>query len=245
VALHTGARVGPYEVVSRLGAGGMGEVWKARDTRLHRDVAIKILPDDVASNPDRRRRFEQEAQLVAALNHPHVCQIHDVGPGYLVLEFIEGAPLCGPIDASEALRLGRQVASALEAAHARGVLHRDLKPSNVMVTSHGTAKLLDFGIGKLMTSDQEMTRTVDAAVIGTAAYMSPEQARGQPADVRSDIFSFGALLYEVIAGNRAFRGDTTAEALSAVLRDQPTALPPSPLARVVHRCLEKDPARRL
>jgi serine/threonine protein kinase len=214
VSIGAGTRIGPYEVMSRLGAGGMGEVWKARDTRLQRDVAVKVLPQAFATDVDRIRRFQQEARAVAALNHPNICQIHDVGPDYLVLEYVEGSPLCGPLPDAEARRLSLQVASALEAAHKRGLLHRDLKPANVLVTTEGHAKLLDFGIAKLVTTD-EVTRTAEGEVVGTAPYMSPEQLQGKTLDGRSDIFSFGSVLYELLSGARAFEGESSAEVLSA------------------------------
>ena len=177
--LPPGARLGPYEIVSSLGAGGMGDVYRARDTRLHRDVALKVLPELFAADPDRRRRFEQEARAVAALNHPHICQIYDVGPDYLVLELVDGADLHGPQPEKRAARIALQIADALQTAHARGILHRDLKPSNVVVTAEGVAKLLDFGIAKLDTPSRDVTMTASGTVLGTAAYMSPEQAQGR------------------------------------------------------------------
>jgi serine/threonine protein kinase len=190
-------------------------------------------------------RFEQEARAIAALNHPHICQIHDIGPGYLVLEYIEGQPLRGPVPPAEALRLALQIASALEEAHRQGILHRDLKPANILVTNRGgtsnepssqSAKLLDFGLAKLVSEDSEATRTMDGIVSGTAAYMSPEQAEGKPLDVRSDIFSFGAVLYELLSGRRAFGGTSTVAVLSAVLRDEPQPLhAPVALERIVRR----------
>ena len=247
MAITPGSRLGPYEIVSLLGAGGMGEVYRARDTRLEREVAIKVLPEAVAINPDRRRRFEQEARAIAAANHPHICQIYDVGPNYLVLEYVDGHPVTGPMSAEAAGRVAVQIAAALEAAHARGMLHRDLKPGNILVTRSGDAKLLDFGLVKLLQGSDvadDVTRTVDGVIVGTAAYMSPEQANGKPVDARSDVFSFGAVLYELVSGTRAFTGDTTAQVLSAVLRDTPRSLPASSLARIASRCLEKDPTRR-
>ena len=243
VSIGAGTRIGPYEVMSRLGAGGMGEVWKARDMRLERDVAVKVLPQAFATDVDRIRRFQQEARAVAALNHPNICQIHDVGPDYLVLEYVEGSPLCGPLPDADARRLALQVASALEAAHKRGLLHRDLKPANVLVTTDGRAKLLDFGIAKLVTTD-DMTRTSEGAVVGTAPYMSPEQVQGKTLDGRSDIFSFGSVLYELLSGERAFAGESSADVLSAMLRDTPRPLAASPLSRIASRCLEKDPSHR-
>ena len=235
--------LGPYEIICLLGTGGMGEVWKARDTRLGRMVAIKRLTSAHSG------RFQQEARAIAALNHPHICQIHDIGPDYLVLEYIDGQPLRGPVPPAEALRLALQIASALEEAHRQGILHRDLKPANIMVTGGaGTsriAKLLDFGLAKLVSADAEATRTMDGIVSGTAAYMSPEQAEGRPLDARSDIFSFGAVLYELLSGQRAFGGASTVAVLSAVLRDdpQPIHAPPA-LQRIVRRCLQKPQAQR-
>ena len=253
--LAAGTRLGPFEIVAPLGAGGMGEVYRARDTRLGRDVAIKVLPEAFAADPDRLRRFEQEARAIAGLNHPHICQLHDVGPGYLVLEYVDGHELRGPMAVDNAMRIARQIAGALDAAHQRGILHRDLKPGNVLVTRGGgssdpqTAKLLDFGIAKLIEpspgSADDATRTIEGAVIGTAAYMSPEQAEGKPLDARSDIFSFGAVLYELLSGTRAFDGVSTAQVVSAVLRDDPAALDAPPAVdRIVRRCLAKRPLDR-
>jgi TolB-like protein len=252
--LTAGTRLGPFEIVAALGAGGMGEVYRARDSRLERDVAIKVLPEAFAADRDRLRRFEQEARSIAALNHPHICQLHDVGPGYLVLEYIHGDVLRGPMAVEDALRMARQIASALDAAHERGILHRDLKPANVLVTrasatSETSAKLLDFGIAKLMDAaddgPDDATKTAAGAVIGTAAYMSPEQAEGQPLDVRSDVFSFGAVLYEVLSGRRPFSGTSIAQVLSALLRDEPAALDAPPAVdRIVRKCLAKRPLDR-
>jgi eukaryotic-like serine/threonine-protein kinase len=249
VALTPGARLGAYEIVSALGAGGMGEVYRARDTRLERDVAIKVLREAFATDPDRLRRFEHEARAIAALNHPHICQIHDIGLGYLVLEYVDGEPLHGPMAADHAVRLALQIASALEAAHRRGILHRDLKPANIMVTRDGAVKLLDFGLAKLIGlaegGPEDLTRTLEGTVLGTTAYMSPEQAEGKALDARSDVFSFGAVLYEMLSGARAFAGNTTAQVLSAVLRDDPPPLhAPAALDGIVRRCLPKEPAQR-
>ena len=218
----------------------MGDVWKARDPRLNRVVAIKkVRAPDTA-------RFEQEAHAIAALNHPNICQIHDVGPDYLVLEFVDGAPLVCPYPAKEALRLAEQIAAALEAAHARSIVHRDLKPANILVTTDGTVKLLDFGLARLSADvDVDVTQTAVGTISGTAAYMSPEQAQGRPLDARSDIFSFGAVLYEMLCGRRAFDGNSIAEVVSAILRDDPRPLDePSSMASVVTRCLKKAPADR-
>lgn len=187
--LSVGEKLGPYEILARIGAGGMGEVWKARDARLDRIVALKQLKSAYSG------RFEQEARAIAALNHPHICQIYDVGPDFLVLEYIEGKPLRGPMPLEQALSIAAQIAEALEAAHARSILHRDLKPGNVLLGAAG-AKLLDFGIARL-TADPDGTKTM--AVMGTPLYMSPEQAEGKALDARSDIFSFGAVLYELLA----------------------------------------------
>ena len=237
--LATGTRLGPYEIESVIGVGGMGEVYRARDTRLDRTVAIKQL------TPEHSERFEREARAIAALNHPHICQVYDVGADYLVLEYIEGEPLRGPIPPEEALRLARQIAGALLAAHERGILHRDLKPANIIMTPGGTAKLLDFGVAKVMKAAPDATVTREGALVGSPAYMSPEQIEGKPLDVRSDVFGFGAVLYEMLAGRRAFSGQTTSQVIAAILRDDPTPLDAPPeLERIVRRCLAKQPAER-
>ncbi len=236
-----GEKLGPYEILAPIGKGGMGEVWKARDTRLDRTVAVKHLADQHSA------RFEQEARAVAGLNHPHICQIYDVGPDYLVLEYIEGRPLKGPLSADDAVRLALEITGALEEAHGRGILHRDLKPANILVNDKGSAKLLDFGIAKVSseTDDTSGTLTLDGTVMGTPSYMSPEQAQGQRIDVRSDIFSFGAVLYEMLSGRLAFSGGSTLEILNAVVRGEPRQLDAPPgLARIVTQCLRKAPADR-
>ena len=245
MALSAGTKLGPYEILSAIGAGGMGEVYKATDTRLGRTVAIKVL------HRAHSDRFEQEARAIAALNHPNVCTLHDVGPNYLVMEYVEGSALRGPLPPQEAVRLGIQIASALEAAHRRGIIHRDLKPANVMVTRDGSVKLLDFGLSKIAVNAdlQDVTptieRTMDGTVLGTTAYMAPEQTEGRPLDARSDVFSLGAVLYEMVAGRRAFEGRSMAQVLSAVLRDDPRPLDALPaLERIVTRCLRKSPADR-
>jgi serine/threonine-protein kinase len=219
----------------------MGEVYRARDLRLGRDVAIKVSIERFSG------RFEREARAIAALNHPHICTLYDVGPDYLVMEYIEGKPVCGPVATKDAVRLAIQIASALEAAHKKRVLHRDLKPRNILVTETGP-KLLDFGLAYLATdsdSDADATKTIEGTVIGTAAYMSPEQAQGKPLDERSDVFSFGAVLYELLSGSRAFGGSSSAAVLSLVLRDEPRPLQvPAEVSRIVARCLSKAPAAR-
>ena len=239
-----GAKLGRYEILSRLGAGGMGEVWKARDTRLDRIVAIKT---SAAKFSDR---FEREAKSIAALNHPHICQLYDVGPDYLVMEYIEGTLLAGPLSADQALRCASQISSALEAAHAKQITHRDLKPANILVTASGV-KLLDFGLAKTGTADEspDSTETIDITeagmVVGTAAYMSPEQARGETVDARSDIFSFGVVLYELLSGRRAFARRGSMETMAAILRDEPTPLDvPANVLAIVTRCLRKLPEDR-
>ena len=243
-----GFPLGPYVLLAPIGAGGMGEVWKARDTRLNRMVAVKRLKGQHSA------RFEQEARAIAALNHPHICQIFDVGPDYLVLEYIEGQPLLsrakpGPLAVEEAVRLATQIAEALDAAHRKGVVHRDLKPANIMVTSEGSVKLLDFGLAKQMPDSDEAgideTETIEGTVMGTAAYMAPEQAEGKPLDARSDIFSFGAVLYELLSGRRAFRGENSISTMAAILHNEPAPLDaPAALQQIVKRCLAKPPEQR-
>jgi serine/threonine-protein kinase len=244
VTLPQGSRIGPYEVHVLLGKGGMGEVYRARDTRLHRDVAIKVLPASVAGDDDGRRRFDHEARTIAALSHPNICQIYDVGPDYLVLEYIDGRPPSGPLPADRVFDLARQIASALQAAHARGIIHRDLKPANILVRD-GSAKVLDFGLAKWIDGETALPHTQTGMVLGTLAYMSPEQADGRPVDERSDIFSFGAVLYELVSGRRAFEGGTAGEIIGAVLhRDPPPLQTSTSLARIIERCMAKAPADR-
>jgi serine/threonine-protein kinase len=244
--LSIGDKLGPYEILAPIGAGGMGEVYKARDTRLNRAVAVKV------SKMEFSERFEREARAIAALNHPNICTLHDIGPNYLVMEFIEGAPLAGPLSLEVALRHAVQIADALTAAHAKAITHRDLKPANILVTASGI-KLLDFGLA-LLSHDRpagasEVTATIGmtkaGTILGTAAYMSPEQAEGKPVDARSDIFSFGLVLYEMLSGRRAFTGDSTIAIMAAIVRDQPASLE-APLAvqSIVTRCLRKSAAER-
>ncbi len=261
--LSVGDKLGPYEILASTGAGGMGEVYKARDARLDRNVAVKILPPEMASDPDRRRRFEQEARSVAALNHPNIVAVYDVGAqesaAFLVQELIDGEPLRAVIDHGDltlrkALALAGQIADALSAAHQAGIVHRDLKPQNIMVTS-GRAKILDFGLarqsGPFSADAEGRTKTIavtqDGVLLGTLGYMSPEQVRGKTADARSDIFSLGAVFYEMLAGKPAFICDTAADTLSAILKEDPADLPdtlPAGVRQVVLHCLEKDPAHR-
>jgi hypothetical protein len=274
MALNQGSRLGPYEILAPLGAGGMGEVWRARDTRLGRDVAIKVLPRHLDADAEARARFEREAKAISSLSHPHVCVLHDVGStdgtSYLVMELLEGETLAarlvrGRLKLEEALRIGIQVADGLAAAHRRGLIHRDLKPANVILTRSG-AKILDFGLAKRTRDGSEggagdggsATTAVLAAgpltsngeILGTVQYMAPEQLEGRPADHRADLFALGAVLYEMITGQRAFPGQSQASVIAAILEHEPRALtelaPASPpaLDRVVRRCLAKDPEER-
>jgi serine/threonine protein kinase len=228
--LSPGSKLGPYEIIESIGSGGMGEVWKARDTRLGRIVAIKKVWEQ------HSERFRQEARSIAALNHPNICQIHDIGDDYLVLEYVDGKSLSSPLPEKEAVRLAIQIVTALEEAHQNGIIHRDLKPSNIMVTDKGSVKLLDFGLAKLYEQDAsisslstaEFPATQAGAILGTVAYMSPEQAQGQPADARSDIFSFGLVLYEMLSGRRAFSGDSNYAVMDAIVKQEPPLIQASP-----------------
>jgi eukaryotic-like serine/threonine-protein kinase len=270
LALTSGARLGPYEIVAPLGAGGMGEVYRARDGKLNREVAIKVLPVAFAEDVDRLARFRREAQVLAALNHPHIAAIYGLeessGVEALVLELVEGETLAerlakGALPVEDALEIARQIAEALEAAHERGIVHRDLKPANVKVNPQGKVKVLDFGLAKALAGDGSSpdvstSPTLTAAatqagvVIGTAAYMSPEQARGKSVDKRADIWAFGTVLYEMLTGRRCFEGETVSDTLAAVLMRDPdwSALPagtPAPVRRVLKRCLDRSPKTRL
>src|SRR2546426_9539243 len=270
------ARLGPYDILAPLGAGGMGEVYRARDTKLGRDVAIKILPELFAADPERLARFEREAHLLASLNHPHIAAIYGLeesnGPRALVLELVEGPTLAdriaeGAIPLAEALPLARQIADALQAAHEQGIIHRDLKPANIKVRPDGTVKVLDFGLAKLAESSSAAsgpglalslspTITTPAmmtgvgVILGTAAYMAPEQAKGRAADTRSDVWAFGCVLYEMLTGKRAFEGEDVSDTLAAVLRGEPdwNALPadvPPAIRTLLQRCLAKDRRQRI
>jgi len=266
VTLSAGSRLGPYEILSPLGAGGMGEVWKARDTRLNREVAIKVLPDKVASDPEALARFEREAKAVAALSHPNVLGLFDLGKdgdtAYAVTELLVGQTLRqrldeGPLPQRKALEYALQVAHGLAAAHEKGIVHRDLKPENLFLTSDGRVKILDFGLAKVTASESENTRSPTAVaatepgtVMGTVGYMSPEQVRGRSVDKRSDIFSLGAILYEMLSGERAFRGDSAAETMAAIAQKDPRELAeptgrfPMAVERILRHCLEKRPEDR-
>jgi serine/threonine protein kinase/tetratricopeptide (TPR) repeat protein len=249
--LQPGDKLGPYEILSPIGAGGMGEVYRARDPRLNRGVAIKV------SAAQFNERFEREAEAIAALNHPNICQIYDVGTNYLVMEYIDGVAIVSakdprPLPPAEALRLATQIAAALEAAHAKGIIHRDLKPANILLTKDGVVKLLDFGLAKQSVDssaagDQTQTLGLTQAgtIMGTPAYMSPEQAEGRPADARSDLFSFGAVLYEMLAGHRPFNGNSAAATLGAILHKEPDPLSaPRGLQAILLKCLSKSPEGR-
>jgi Tol biopolymer transport system component/predicted Ser/Thr protein kinase len=245
--LSAGTMLGPYEILAPIGAGGMGEVYRARDTRLARIVAVKVAKEKFSE------RFEREAQAVAALNHPHICTLYDVGPNYLVMEYIEGTPLRGPVQLDQALKYAAQICDALDAAHSKGITHRDMKPANILVTKSGAVKLLDFGLAKRkpMAKDGEETLTMaltgTGQIVGTLYYMSPEQLQGQDAGPESDIFSFGLVLYEMLTGKRAFDGKTSASVIAAIMeRPAPSVanIAPAALDRALNRCLEKDPERR-
>ncbi len=265
-----GRRLGPYTIHSPLGAGGMGEVYRARDSKLGRDVAIKVLPHVFTADPDRLARFEREARMLAALNHPHIGAIYGLeeldGTPALVLELVEGDTLAeriarGPLSFANALPMATQIAEALESAHERGIVHRDLKPANIKITSDGVVKVLDFGLAKAAGGDRSSPGlsqsamvtggvTSEGIILGTAAYMSPDQARGKPVDKRTDIWAFGCVLYEMLTGRVPFPGETISDTVAAILGREPDwrALPAATPARVrwlLRRCLEKDPKGRI
>ena len=262
--LSAGSRLGPYEVLAPLGAGGMGEVYRARDTRLGREVAVKVLSPRLRDSPEALARFEQEARAVASLSHPNILALHDFGQAdgvmYAVTELLEGETLRQrlareALAAHKVIEVGIGMAEGLAAAHAKGVVHRDLKPENIFLTTDGRVKILDFGLARLgepVPASSETSAPTSApsateagTVLGTVGYMSPEQIKGHAADARSDIFAFGCVLYEMVAGRRAFAARTAAEASAAILRDAPE-LPasPAPLHRIIRRCLEKSPDER-
>ena len=274
MALQSGTKLGPYEILSPIGAGGMGEVYRARDTRLGRDVAVKVLPEAFARDAERLRRFEQEARAASALNHPNILTTYDIGTHdgtpFIVTELLEGETLRerlrnGPLPVRKTLDIAMQVAHGVAAAHEKGIIHRDLKPANIFLTNDGRAKILDFGLAKLTQQDnassinetQSPTRTSGGdpqteagVVLGTAGYMSPEQVRGKPADARSDIFALGTMFYEMLSGQRAFEKDSSADTMAAILKEEPPELSgegkkiPPAVERVVRHCLEKNPAER-
>src|SRR5687767_13088595 len=266
--LPAGQHLGPYEILAPLGAGGMGEVYRARDTRLDRTVAVKVLPIHLSSSPEIRQRFEREARTVSQLSHPHICALYDVGhqdeTAYLVLEYLEGETLAdrlarGALPLELALRYGIEIADALDKAHRHGIVHRDLKPGNIMLTRSGI-KILDFGLAKalapvssasaLTALAEERPLTESGMLLGTVQYMAPEQLEGRQADARTDIFALGLVLYEMVTGKRAFQGATQASLIGAVLRDEPAPvsqqqrLAPRTLDRLVATCLAKDPDDR-
>src|SRR6202051_4942838 len=273
MALASNTKLGPYEIISPLGAGGMGEVYRARDTRLERTVAIKILPTHLSSNPEAKQRFDREARAISSLNHPNICTLHDIGHqdgiDYLVMEFLEGQTLAdrlmkGPLPLDQVLKYGIEICEGLEKAHKTGVVYRDLKPGNIMLTKGG-AKLMDFGLAKAgmgsvpPSSSLTMTLSVPSAdqpltakgtIVGTFQYMSPEQLEGKEAAARSDIFALGAVLYEMATGKRAFTGKSQASIVAAILASEPqpisVAQPMTPpaLAQVVKTCLAQDPEER-
>lgn len=273
MSLKSGTHLGPYEVLSLLGAGGMGEVYRARDTKLGREVAVKVLPEAFAQNPERLARFEREARLLASLNHPNIATLHGLeesnGIRYLIMELVPGDTLAerlsgGPLEVEEALGICTQIAEALEHAHEKGVIHRDLKPANVKVTPDGMVKVLDFGLAKAFSGDgadsagtfDSNSPTLSAAgtragvILGTAAYMSPEQSRGKAVDKRTDIWAFGCVLYELLTGKQIFDGESVAEILGAIHHKEPEwdVLPettPPGIRALLRRCLQKDAKRRL
>jgi len=275
MALSAGTKLGPYEIQAPFGAGGMGEVYRARDTRLGREVAIKLLPSHLSQNPDFRARLEREAQSISSLHHPHICVLHDIGRqegvDFLVMEYLEGETLAArlahkPLSTEEALRIGMEIAEALDAAHRHGITHRDLKPGNVMLTKTGS-KLMDFGLAKQGVAPAARSPapsfsavataatlaspiTVAGTVVGTVQYMSPEQIQGKEADARSDIFAFGAVLYEMVSRKRSFEGKSQLSVASAILESEPKPistvqpLTPPALEHLVRTCLAKDPEER-
>jgi len=271
MVIESGTQLGPYEIISPLGAGGMGEVYRAKDTKLDREVAIKVLPDAFARDPERVARFQREAKVLASLNHPNIAAIYGFeesdGNRFLVMELVEGDTLAERMKSStipieECLQIGKQIAEALETAHDHGIIHRDFKPANVKITPEGKIKVLDFGLAKAFSQDDRSqtqianspTITADftrpGMILGTAAYMSPEQARGKPIDKRTDIWSFGCVLYESLGGRKPFEGETSTDLIAKILEREPdwSALPhntPPNIQLLLRRCLTKDRNRRL
>src|SRR5215471_10411598 len=267
MAVTIGSQLGSYEITALLGKGGFGEVYRAKDKKLKREVAIKILPDEFSSNPDRLTRFQREAEVLASLNHPNIAAIYDFvtqdQSQFLVLELVDGETLAdriarGPIPVEEALNIAKQIAEALEAAHEKGVIHRDLKPANIKVTPHGKVKVLDFGLAKIRQSSSAsnlsnsptlMTAPTSNVILGTTSYMSPEQAKGKEADRATDLWAFGCVLYEMLVGLQVFSGETVGEILSEIFKSEPdwARLPtntPANVRRLLRRCLQKDANRR-
>lgn len=265
MTLLPGTRLGPYRIIAQIGAGGMGEVYRGEDTRLDRTVAVKVLPSGLADNPQFQERLEREARAVSSLNHPHICTLYDLGQqdgvSFLVMEYLEGETLAGRLEKGSlpvegALRYAAEIAEALEAAHRKGIFHRDLKPGNIFLTKTGT-KLLDFGLAKMQSasaasSESAFTKTItqQGTILGTPQYMAPEQLQGEEADARTDIFGFGAVLYEMLTGKRAFDGKTAASVMAAILHVDPPAVStlqpvtPPALERIVRKCLAKEPDQR-
>ena len=270
MTLSPGTKLGPYEIIAPIGAGGMGEVWKARDTRLGRIVAIKVLPAHLSANPEVRARFEREARAISQLSHPNICSLHDIGwqedVDYLVMEYLEGETLAarlakGPLPTTEVLRCGVEIANALDCAHRNGIVHRDLKPGNIMLTKGG-AKLMDFGLARASASPSaagalsesptaSSPLTAKGTIVGTFQYMAPEQLEGKEADARTDLWALGCVLHEMATGKQAFAGTSQASLIAAILKEQPRPiselqpLTPPALERLVRQCLIKDPDERM
>ena len=257
MALTAGTRLGPYEILAHIGAGGMGEVYRARDTKLDRDVAIKVIPPALAQDPERLARFEREAKVLASLNHPNIAQIYGVEERALVMELVPGETLKSPLPLETALNYAKQIADALEAAHEKNIIHRDLKPANIMITPEGVVKVLDFGLASVLSRDREGADPVNSPtltisptragmILGTAAYMSPEQARGKAVDKRADIWAFGVVLFELLTGKPLFAGETVSDTLAHVLTKEPDwEQVPVKVRRLLETCLQKDPRQRL